>query len=295
MQTEDIQIEDMQTENKRTASLRVQNMHIASHIILIIWTFVALFPIWVMVINSFKTAKTIYINPFWVPAAYNFKHYMTVLNDSNFLMYFKNTATVVVVSIALVLIFGALAAYALANWKRKMSTAMFFFIIAGMMLPIRIASVKLIEVMRVINFLDNSLWALPAIYIAIGIPIAVSILTSFVRAVPHELIEAGFIDGAGHFRIFSQIIVPMLRPPLATVGIYNLVPYWNDIWFPLILTNKESDKTLLLGVTRLFGQYFTDWSKVLAVLTLSALPVILLYLLMSKQFIKGMTAGAVKG
>jgi raffinose/stachyose/melibiose transport system permease protein len=285
----------MKTNKKKTASLRVQNMHIPSHIILIIWAFIALFPIWVMVINSFKTAKTIYINPFWVPASYNFKHYMTVLSDSNFLMYFRNTATVVVVSITLVLVFGALAAYALANWKRKMSTVMFFFIIAGMMLPIRIASVKLIEVMRVINFLDNSLWALPAIYIAIGIPIAVSILTSFVRAVPHELIEAGFIDGAGHFRIFSQIIVPMLRPPLATVGIYNLVPYWNDIWFPLILTNKESDKTLLLGVTRLFGQYFTDWSKVLAVLTLSALPVILLYLLMSKQFIKGMTAGAVKG
>jgi raffinose/stachyose/melibiose transport system permease protein len=285
----------MKSNAKKTASLRVQNMHIPSHVILIIWTFVALFPIWVMVINSFKTAKTIYVNPFWVPATYNFKHYMTVLNESNFLMYFKNTATVVVVSIALVLIFGALAAYALVNWKGKMSTAMFFFIIAGMMLPIRIASVKLIEVMRVVNFLDNSLWALPAIYIAIGIPIAVSILTGFVRAVPRELIEAGFIDGAGHFRIFSQIIVPMLRPPLATVGIYNLVPYWNDIWFPLILTNRESDKTLLLGVTRLFGQYFTDWSKVLAVLTLSALPVIFLYLLMSKQFIKGMTAGAVKG
>ncbi len=284
----------MQNEKKRTRSLRWENAHIPSHVLLMLWSFMALFPIWVMLVNSFKTAKTIYVNPFWIPQVFNFKHYRNVLTDSNFLNYFKNTAVVVVVSIAMVLILGALAAYALTNWKGKVSTALFFIIIAGMMLPIRIASIKLVEIMKMIG-LDNSLWSLPAIYIAMGIPIAVSILTGFVREIPHELTEAGFVDGAGHFRIFTTIIVPMLRPALATVGIYNLVPYWNDIWFPLIFINKESDKTLLLGVTRLFGQYFTDWSKVLAVLTLSALPVIILYLTMSKQFIKGLTAGAVKG
>lgn len=284
----------MQKENKRSTSLRLQNAHIPSHILLIIWSFIALFPIWVMLVNSFKTAKTIYVNPFWIPQTFNFKHYQTVFSDSNFLNYFKNTAIVVVLSIALVLVFGSMAAYALANWKGKASTGMYFFIIAGMMLPIRIASIKLVEVMQILK-LDNTMWTLPPIYIAMGIPIAVSILTGFVKDIPHELIEAGFVDGAGHSRIFTTIIVPMLRPALATVGIYNLVPYWNDIWFPLIFINQESDKTLLLGVTRLFGQYFTDWSKVLAVLTLSALPVVVLYLMMSKQFIKGLTAGAVKG
>lgn len=91
------------------------------------------------------------------------------------------------------------------------------------------------------------------------------------------------------------IIIPLIRPALATVAIYNLVPFWNDLWFPLIFINDEKAKTLLLGVTRLFGQYQTDWSKVLAVLTLSAVPVLVLYLTMSKQFIKGATAGAVKG
>ncbi len=124
---------------------------------------------------------------------------------------------------------------------------------------------------------------------------SVFVLTEFVRQTPGELIEAGFIDGAGHFRIFSTIVVPLMRPALATVAIYNLVPFWNDLWFPLIFITEESEKTLLLGVTRLFGQYQTDWSKVLAVLTLSALPVIMMYLMMSKQFIAGLTAGAVKG
>ena len=284
----------MQNKKQKGASLRAQNMHIPSHILLSLWTLIALFPIWVMIVNSFKTARTIYANPFWIPETFNFKHYQSILTDSNFITYFKNTGIVVVLSISLVLVFGALAAYAFANWKGRFSHALFMFTIAGMMLPMRIASVKLVELMQMIK-LDGTMWTLPPIYIAMGVPIAVFILTEFVRQIPHELTEAGFVDGASHSRIFMTIIVPMLRPALATVGIYNLVPYWNDLWFPLIFINKEDHKTLLLGVTRLFGQYFTDWSKVLAVLTLSALPVIILYLTMSKQFIKGLTAGAVKG
>ena len=279
---------------KRTASMRIQNMHIPTHILLGIWSVIALFPVWVMVVNSFKTARTIYANPFWIPKKFNFAHYQSVLSDSGFINYFKNTAVVVVLSIAVVLLFGSLAAYALANWRTKVGKGMFYFIIAGMMLPIRIASIRLVELMMIIK-LDNTLWSLPPIYVAMGIPIAVFILTEFVRQVPRELIEAGFIDGAGHARIFGTIIAPLLRPALATTAIYNLVPFWNDLWFPLIFITDDRAKTLLLGVTRLFGQYQTDWSKVMAILTLSAIPVIVLYLLMSKQFIKGLTAGAVKG
>ena len=128
-----------------------------------------------------------------------------------------------------------------------------------------------------------------------GVPVGVFILTEFIRQIPRELTEAGIIDGAGQFRVFTLIIAPLLRPALAMVAIYNLVPFWNDLWFPLIFITDDRSKTVLLGVTRLFGQYQTDWSKVLAVLTLSAVPVIALYLFMSKQFIRGLTAGAVKG
>ena len=103
------------------------------------------------------------------------------------------------------------------------------------------------------------------------------------------------MDGAGRFKIWYRIVVPLIRPALATVAIYNLVPIWNDLWFPLIFITKESSKTVLLAVTRLQGQYSTDWPKVLTILALSALPVIVLYLCMSKSFIKGLTAGAVKG
>ena len=276
------------------SSIRKQNRNIPSHIVLIIWTLVVLFPLWVMVINSFKDKFSIYTNPYWLPKKWNFGNYGAVLLEGDFLVYFKNSFIVVVLSILLVLVFGSLAAYALVNWRGKLSRWLYFLFIAGMMLPIRIASIRILELVRFLGLL-NTIWSLIPVYTAMGIPVAVFVLTGFIREIPYELTEAGIIDGAGRFGIFTRIITPLLRPALATTAIYNLVPFWNDLWFPLIFITDDRAKTLLLGVTRLFGQYQTDWSKVLAVLTLSAIPVIILYLLMSKQFIKGLTAGAVKG
>ncbi len=275
-------------------SQRVQNMHIPSHIILVVWSFIVLFPIYIMIVNSFKTKFSIYDNPFGLPEKWNFKNYQYVFTNSDFMGYFMNSILVVIISLALTLALGAFAAYALANWKGKASNLVFFFIVAGMMLPIRIASIRLIQIVKTLGLL-NTIWGLIPIYVAMGFPVSVFIITAFIRSVPGELTESAFIDGAGRLKIFFVIILPLLKPAMATVAIYNLVPFWNDLWFPLLFITDEKSKTLLLGVTRLFGQYQTDWSRVLAVLTLSALPVIILYLLMSSQFIKGLTAGAIKG
>lgn len=275
-------------------SLRRQNRHMTSHIIMLIWVFIVLFPLWVLVINSFKTRLTIYENPFWIPRKWNFSNYATVIGDGDFLTYFKNSFVVVVLSLAIVTLVTSLAGYALASWKSRFSTCFYFLFIAGMMLPIKIASIRLLEITRALGLL-NTIWSLPPIYVAMGIPVGVFILTTFIREIPTSLMEAAYIDGASSFKIYHLIILPLIRPALATVSIYNLIPFWNDLWFPLIFINTEDQKTLLLGVTRLFGQYQTDWSKVLAVLTLSAIPVLVLYLTMSQQFIKGVTAGAVKG
>ncbi|MDR1288240.1 MAG: carbohydrate ABC transporter permease [Treponema sp.] len=275
-------------------SLKFENRHIPSRLILSLWAVIVLFPIWVMVINSFKDRISIYTNPFGLPKKWNFLNYGEILGSGDFLRFFRNSFIVVILSLALVLAAGSLAAYAIANWRGRISRMLYFFFIAGMMLPIKIASIKILELVRFLGLL-NTIWALVPIYIAMGIPVAVFVLTGFIREIPGELSEAAIIDGAGRFGIFLWVISPLLRPALASVAIYNLVPFWNDLWFPLIFINDDRAKTILLGVTRLFGQYQTDWSKVLAVLTLSAIPVLTLYLLMSKQFIKGLTAGAVKG
>jgi raffinose/stachyose/melibiose transport system permease protein len=275
-------------------SLKQQNLHIPSHIILGIWSVIVIFPLWIMVINSFKDRLSIYQNPFGLPQKWNTANYGMVLADGDFLVYFKNSFVVVVLSLVLVLAVASLAGYALANWRGRIARSLYFFCIAGMMLPIKIASIRLLELVKALGLL-NTIWGLIPIYAAMGVPVGIFVLTEFIHAVPYELTEAAIIDGAGRFGVFIRIITPLLRPALATVAIYNLVPFWNDLWFPLIFINDDRAKTVLLGVTRLFGQYQTDWSKVLAVLTLSAVPVIALYLIASKQFIQGLTAGAVKG
>jgi raffinose/stachyose/melibiose transport system permease protein len=282
----------MKRASLKHGSLKRQNW--LSHIILGIWALIVMFPLWVMLINSFKDRLSIYQNPFGLPKKWNIANYGTVLADGDFLGYFKNSFIAVILSLAILLIAGALASYALAYWRSKVSRIIYFVCIAGMMLPIKIASIRLLELVKLLGLL-NTVWALIPIYVAMGIPVAIFVLTEFIRAVPYELTEAAIIDGTGRFGIFLWIIAPLLRPALATVAIYNLVPFWNDLWFPLIFISDDRAKTVLLGVTRLFGQYQTDWSKVLAVLTLSAIPVIALYLTASKQFIKGLTAGAVKG
>ena len=267
---------------------------IASHIVLCLWLIIVLFPLYVLITGSFKDKDSIYTNPFGLPEVWNFSNYVEVFARGDFVMYFQNSLVVVLLSLFLLLVFGSMASYALAKWRGRVSAVLFFFFIAGMMMPIRIASIRLIAIIRTIGLVD-SIWALIPIYVAMGLPIAVFLLTEFIRQIPNELNEAALIDGCSRFMILQKIIVPMLKPAIATVAIYNLVPFWNDLWFPLILISSERSKTLMLGVTRLFGQYQTDWSKVMAVLVLASLPVIILYLIMSRQFIKGMTAGAIKG
>ena len=264
------------------------------YVILSIWSVIVLLPIWTMIINSFKTKYDIYEAPFSLPKNWIFENYRSVLQSGDFLMYFTNSFLVTAGSLVFIILFGAMAAYALVNKKNKITGFLYFFFIAGMMLPIKIGSIRLLQMIKALGLL-NSIAGLYPIYIAMGIPIAVFILTEFIGSIPKDLTEAGLIDGASRMTIFRKIILPMISPAVATVSIYNLVPIWNDLWFPLIFITNERSKTLLLGVTRLFGQYLTDWSKILAVLTLSAVPVILLYLAMSRHFISGLTAGAVKG
>lgn len=279
---------------KKSKSLKIQNMHIPSHILMVIWCVISLFPVYMMLVNSFKNKIDIYKNPFGIPSTWTLDNYRYVFNNSQFIRYFSNSLFVVILSLALIILFGTMCAYALAHWDSTISKIIYFVIIIGMMLPIKIASIRLLEMMKSLGLL-NSIVALPPIYIALGIPTAIFILTEFIRGLPSELYEAAFVDGASRFKIYRRIVMPLIGPAMATVAIYNLVPLWNDIWFPLIFITDENNKTLLLAITKLQGQYSTDWPKVLSTLTLSALPVMILYITMSKQFISGLTAGAVKG
>lgn len=267
---------------------------LAACVILSLWSLVVLFPLWTMLVNSLKSQMQIFMNPFSFPAKPMIAGYLHVLGDGDFLLYFWNTLLVAAIAIAGTLLCGSLAAYALAQWRSQAARLIYLLFLCGIMIPIRLGTINIFQIVKGLGLM-GSLYGLIPVYIAWGLPIAVFVLTTFIQELPGELMESAAIDGASRLRIYSLITIPLVRPALGTVAILNLINIWNDIWFPLIFNLRENQRTLLLGVTYFFGTYQTDWNKVLATLSLSTLPMLILYILLSKQFIKGLTAGAVKG
>jgi len=266
----------------------------AIHGVLLLYTALALGPILLIVMNSFKTRRAIFNSPFTFPNSETFslKGYETVWERANFVRYFFNSFTVTLVAVGLVVILGGAAAYALAEYRFTGNTFLTLFLAIGVMIPIRLGTVSILKLMVKLN-LVNTLWALILVYTAMGIPLAVFILAQFFRQVPQDLKDAARIDGAGEYRVFF-LTIPLVRPGLAAVAVFTMLPVWNDLWFPLILAPGESTKTVTLGVQLFLGQFVSDWQAVLAALTLAAIPVLLLYIVFSKQMLSGITQGAIK-
>jgi raffinose/stachyose/melibiose transport system permease protein len=268
---------------------------LAAHAILLLYTLIALAPVVVIVINSFKSRNAIFRTPLAPPTAETFDliGYQTVLGQGDFLLYFQNSFIVTVGSLFLVLLFGAMAAFALAEYRFKGNTLMGLYLALGIMIPIRLGTVAILQLM-VASGLVNTLTALILVYTAQGLPLCIFILSEFMKQVSDDLKDAGRIDGLSEYRIFFRLVLPLVRPAMATVAVFTMIPIWNDLWFPLILAPSESTKTITLGAQLFIGQYVTNWNAVLAALSLAILPVLVLYVIFSRQLIRGITSGAVK-
>jgi raffinose/stachyose/melibiose transport system permease protein len=268
---------------------------IAAHAVLITYTLIALFPVFVILINSFKSRKAIFAEPLALPTRDTFDliGYTTVLKQGDFFGYFQNSMIVTVASLFFVLLFGAMAAFALSEYRFRGNLLTGLYLALGIMIPIRLGTVAILELM-VASGLVNTLMALILVYTAQGLPLAVFILSEFMKQVSDDLKNAGRVDGLSEYTIFFRLVLPLVRPAMATVAVFTMIPIWNDLWFPLILAPAESVKTITLGSQVFIGQFVTNWNAVLAALSLAILPVLVLYLIFSRQLIRGITAGAVK-
>lgn len=265
------------------------------HLTLIAYLLLALLPILLVFMNSFKSRDAIFSDPLaWpTPETFSLIGYTKVLGRSDVLMYFGNSFIVTIASLFFILLFGAMAAWGLSEYKFKGNRWLKFFFAFGIMVPIRLGTVSILQLMVELN-LVNTLTALVLVYVAQGLPLAIMILSEFMGQVPGELKDAARCDGIDEFRIFFQVVVPLIRPAIATVAVFTMVPIWNDLWFPLILAPSDKTQTITLGIQQFVGQYATDWNAVLASLSLAIVPVVTLYALFSRQLIRGITAGAVK-
>jgi raffinose/stachyose/melibiose transport system permease protein len=274
--------------------LRLAIDRLIPHLVLIFFTVLALFPIVMIVVNSFKKKPAIFGQPFAFPNAKTFSliGYHTVLVRSNFQVYFLNSMIVTFMALILTLWIGSMASFALSEYSFKGSTLLALYLSIGIMIPIRLGTVGILRLMVALD-LVNTLTALILVYIAQALPLTVFILTQFMRQVPRDLKEAARLDGASEYQIF-WMVVPLVRPALGAIGIFTMIPIWNDLWFPLILAPSAKTATITLGVQQFLGQFVSDWNAVLSSLTLAMVPILIFYLIFSQQMIRSITAGAIK-
>ena len=268
---------------------------VVAHVALIAYSALAVGPILLVAMNSFKSRDAIFGAPLAPPnfTTFSLVGYAKVLGVSHMGTYFANSLIVTLVSMFFVLLLGAMAAWALTEYRFRGSALLGLFLAIGIMVPIRLGSVSILTMMRELG-LNDTLTALILVYVAQGLPMSIFILAEFVQQIPRELRDAARCDGVPETRIFFEVIAPLLRPAVATVAVFSMVPIWNDLWFPLILTSSDSTHTITLGVQQFLGQYITDWNSVLAALSMAILPVVAIYVIFSRQLISGLTAGAVK-
>lgn len=262
-------------------------------IILIANTVVMLFPVVIMIFSGFKSNMEIYQNPFSIPDFTNLQNFTAMATESNFLRYLWNSVFVTGVSILCIGILGTMASYALGRYAFSGSSFVLMFFMAGLMLPLKLAIIPLFVLFRDLGILNSRL-SLIAVYTAMGLPSTIFIMTGFIRTLPKELEDAARMDGASEARIMWSVMLPLCRPAMVIAGIYNLVPIWNDFFFPLVFIQDENLKTLPQGMTIFIGEFVTNWGVMFAGLTLAAAPITIVYILLSNQFINGMTSGAVK-
>lgn len=264
-------------------------------ILAILWLLVAFVPFLFMVLTGFKQKlETIMYGAFHLPETLYLQNYIDVITDVNFWIYFRNSVIVLAISLAILLFISACAAYPLSRFKFKLRGTVYLLIVAAMSVPIHVTMIPIFQ-MTIKMGLYDTIWALVPTSVAFAAPISVFILTGFMEGIPKELEEAADVDGCGIYRRFFKIIFPLSTPGLSTLAIYNGVNIWNEFIFAFTLTQSNGNRTLPLALWNYQGQYASNTAMIMACLTLSVMPMIILFIIMQDKLVKGMMAGAVKG
>ncbi len=256
---------------------------------------ISILPFFFMVLNSFKGQfEMLTKGVFELPDKLDFSNYKEILSG-NFVGFFLNSVTVLICSLAILLFISACAAYPLARFRFRFAAPIYSAIVACMSIPVHITLIPIFRMSQTTGLYD-SIWGLIGPYVAFATPISVFMLTAFMkRSIPREIEESAEIDGCGKIRMFFSIILPLSQPGLSTIAIYNGVNMWNEFSFAYTLTQSVSSRTLPLAIWEYQGEYTMNTPLIMAVLVLSLLPMLVLFIFLQDKLVKGMTAGAVKG
>jgi len=263
------------------------------YLLLILFAVITLFPVFICIVSSFKDVYGLHTSAIAFPSVWHWENYRTAWTEGRFALYFKNSVLVTGLSVVGVLLLGSLAAYVLARHVFPGRATLYMYFMAGLVIPFRLSVIPMFVLTRSLHLLDT-LGGLILIYIAVDLSFPIFILTAYFRQISRDVEEAALIDGAGPLRIYFQIMLPLVRPALATVAVVVFVWVWNDFFLPLVFLQSSEKSTLVLGLFRFFSRHLTEWQYILAGANIIMLPVILLYLFASRQFIEGLTGGIAK-
>ena len=271
---------------------------------LLIWGLLTTLPLLWAIVSSFKTNNEFLNSPFGLPSVARFENFARAWTAANIGQYFVNSVIVVVISVPLTMLLGAMAAYVLSRYEFPGNRIIYFAFVGGLIFPVFLALVPLFFVVRNLGtvpvigeFLGlNSYLSLALVYVAFSMPFTVFFLTAFFRTQPTSIAEAAIVDGCSHFGLFFRVMLPMARPGLISIGLFNVLGHWNQYVLPVVLMNEPDRKVLAQGLAALaISQgYRGDWTALFAGLVIALLPVLVVYMLFQKQVQAGLTAGVLK-
>ena len=253
-----------------------------------------LFPIYILVLNSFKNTKGIFTDVIGFPNAATFTlvNYPNAFEALEYIRSFVNSLTITVIATVLILLISAMAAWVLVRYKTKTSKIIFFLFAASMLIPFQCVMLPLVGFARRIGIMNPQ--GLIFMYMGFGSSMSIVMFHSFIKNIPEELEEAATIDGCGSFRLFFSIVIPLMRTILITVAVLNVMWIWNDYLLPSLIINKPGWQTLPLKTYLFFGQFAKRWDLASAGLIMCIIPIIIFYLCCQKYIVKGITDGAIK-
>ena len=256
---------------------------------------VQLFPLYWLFTFSLKNNLQIFgSNPLGLPTTYHFENFTDVLEKGKVATFLFNSFLVTVSTIVISTILSTMAAYAIARMKWKWSNRTLLFFLMGMMIPLHATLVPLFIFLKRTGLYDTP-FALILHYVAFAIPMAIYIFVGFFKTIPREMEEAACLDGMSIYGIFVKIMVPLIRPAIATVAIFTYLSCWNELMFAISFISKPQWRTLTVGIMNMVGMYATNWGALGAGLVVATVPTLIIYLLMSGEIQKSFTTGALKG
>lgn len=263
---------------------------------LLIWAVMVIFPFLWMIMTSLKTDREILTDPFGWPGAFQWENYERAWTTANIGTYFFNTIIVMAMSLTGTLLVSAMAAYVIARFDFPLNRFLHLLFTAGLMFPVFLGLVPLYFLMNDLRLL-NTYHGLAMVYIAYSLPFTIFFLVGFFKTLPGEVAEAGIVDGASQYQVFFQIMLPMAKPGLIAMGIFNFLGQWNQFLLPLVLMQNEGRYVLSQGLNFLAVQqgYNNDYSALFAAMVIVMVPTLLVYILFQRRLESGLTAGALKG